>query len=255
MNEPGSASVEFYQLSRQYMDAVLKHERPPPGLIKKAKNLVLESGANPGYVHTDDSSPINTINFNKTSFKGLIGRTALMNYAVAGCVDMVEFILLQGGEFSINARDWQRVDYLSMFSMLPYEKKIAKDIKISERGTFTSALSAAVTSGQHKNDRIVKILLDHGADPAIFADEQYYRPMLFVPVGDLSNDNSHIRVRTEHRARVELLVKAMEVNSQHLTTYKRTHHVLTKMLNGWKYTHHQNMPMPGRDERPNIFRR
>lgn len=251
-----NASLEFYQLSKQYMEAVLNRKSVPHNLIKNAKKLVLESGANPGYVHKDDSSPIKKINFNKTSFKGLIGRTALMNYVAAGNVEMVDFILQHGGAFSINARDWQWTGFVTMFAPWGLEKAIAKEFEISGKGMFTSALSLAVTSRyRERQDYIMRTLLEHGADARIFADDEYYRPILFMYIGELDNDRTYARVSSDHRKKVEILVKAMEVDSLHTTTYKRTHHVLTKMLNGWKFTHHRGMPMPGPRTERNIFSR
>ncbi len=225
-----NTTLEFYLLSLQFMDDVLNHRTPQHSIIKKAKRLVLKHGANPAYVHPDDCSRVTDIDTNNTRYRGLIGRTALMNYVAAGCIGMVEFILQHGGALTLNARDWQLDGFLALSSMMKLEKKILADIDISDTGKFSNALSIAMVSHSFRNNRIVSLLLEYGADLSIFSDDEYYRPILFMELGELNNDASLLNVSADSRSIVISVLQAMGTNYLEAARYNRTIEMLKKLL-------------------------
>lgn len=202
--------------------------------IEIAKKLI-DEGSNVNFVASPNKRVLERLHEEKTSYKGLIGETVLMSYALAGCTDMVEYILQHGGNSSINVRNFGLIN-LHGYCAQEIEAVFAKHIPQTNDGyRFESALSLAFVSTQANDGKTIQLLLDHGADLSLFYDNEFYRPVLFAGVGTFDDTTGY--VRPECRQKVEIILKKMVEENLHLTACKETHKIFSDMLleHGYRY--------------------
>jgi hypothetical protein len=214
-----------------------------PMLIEENKELakrniviskkLIDHGSNVNFIAPPSRFALQNLQPDKTSYKGLMGKTILMSYAWCGCTEMVKYVLEHGGNKSINVRDYCSKETEAIAIVAPHIPQTDEGYR------FDTALSIAFASNQANDGEIIKLLLDHGADVSLFYDNEFYRPILFAAVAEFDSTTSY--VRPECRTKVEIILKKMEEENLHLTVCKETYHIFSEMLSEHGYRYKQRM--------------
>ncbi len=210
--------------SRRYL-SVWKNKDAADDNIDCAKKLIVQ-GVNVNFILPFNSNGLSKFDKNKTNYNGLIGETALMNYALSGAVEMVKYILENGGDKTINVRNFDLLN-LGPYVCIKQESDFL-GIKNEETHRYESALSMALLSNSKNSFEIFKILLKNNADLSIFDDNDDYKPVVLSGIYDLKGDVAY--VEPKYRNKVELLVQTMKEQNIHLNSCKNIYQVLSNML-------------------------
>jgi len=204
-----------------------------------AKALI-DHGSDVNYIFQPSKRTLEKINPTKSTYAGPIGKTVLMSYALFGCTEMVDYILLHGGKKTINIRNFDLVG-LGAYSARQSEDMYSSNIIQSREGyRFENALSLAFCSTSPNSGKIMRLLLNNGADLSIFSDDEFYRPILFSAVATFDDHcYSPAFIRSECREKVKLVLNKMEQKTLHLTSCRETYKILSDMLSpdGYSYSY------------------
>lgn len=202
--------------------------------INYAKMLI-QHGSNVNFISPSPAHALKQLPPEKINDQGSLGKTVLMFYTLAGCIEMVQYILEHGGKETINTKSFDLCG-LDAYCAQKTENTFASTLEQTNEGfRFDSALSIAFVSNKTNDGRVIQLLLDNGADLSLFYDNEFYRPVLFSAVGDFDSEIGG--VRPECRKKVEMIVAEIKKQNLHLGECKETYKIFSQMLSedGYRY--------------------
>jgi hypothetical protein len=216
-----------YEESVKGKEIVAKH-------ISDAKMLI-QHGSNVNFISPSPAHTLKKLPSEKANGQESLGKTVLMFYTLAGCIEMVQYILEHGGKETINTRSFELCG-LGAYCAQETENTFASTLEQTNEGfRFDSALSIAFASNKTNDGRVLQLLLDNGADLSLFYDNEFYRPVLFSAVGNIDSEIG--RVREECRKKVEIIVAEIKKQNLHIGECKETYKIFSQMLSedGYRY--------------------